>query len=114
MGQCLITRRGGGNTKIVKVGTWTISNTESSTWTYNISSLYANYQKITIDNIIFPIKYVKHTYQSSELERDTVTSVSYEPSTGVLTVKASHTGSNANFMSLSLDVYVVEGSVERV
>lgn len=106
----------GGNSKvkIVKVGTWTINNTESSTWTYNISTLYNDYKKITIDNIIFPIKYVKHTYQSYELERDSVTSVSYEPSTGVLTVKSQHTGSNANFISLSLDIYVIEGNVERI
>lgn len=42
-----IMRLGGGNSKvkIVKVGTWTINNTESSTWTYNISTLYNDYKK---------------------------------------------------------------------
>lgn len=117
MGQCLITRRGGGNTKVKNLGTWTISNYKSpTTWNFDVKSKLPNdYAKLTADNFIFPLTKVGHYYRSTSNGEYANITKTYTPSTGTLTLKFSIGGnSSANFIAMTLNVYAILGDVETV
>lgn len=113
-GANIVNLGGGAKAKLFKVGTITLeygANRNKTSATLNIKSIYPNYDKLTIDDICFPITYSKgwhENYPNSDITA-TLTNFkkSYSPSTGVITVSA--TGShNYNNTTITCDIFVLD------
>ena len=112
-----IMRLGGGNSKVkVKnLGTWNINNYKNpTTWNFDVKSKLPNdYDKLTADNFIFPLSKVGHYYLSTSNGEYANITKTYTPSTGKLTLKFSIGGnSSANFIAMTLNVFVILGDIE--
>lgn len=88
MGQCLITRKGGSDKcKLKTIGTLTRTSgwwgSATLTLNFNVKNVYSKYDKLTIDDFVIAFNSI-----SSAENRDTLTlsSESYNASTGVLTI----------------------------
>ena len=109
MGQCLITRKGGIKPKLKTLGTLTRTSgwwgSATLTLTFNVKNAYSKYNKLTIDDFVIAFKSI-----SSAENRDTLTlsSKSYNASTGVLTIVLNsqyNNGGNYEIPIVILDRY---------
>lgn len=116
MGQGFITRRGGGGGDsetaiLTKVGSISMNYgyDKTTTKTLNISSIYPNYSKLSLNDILFPVTYVKGWISDSGNSNAVLNNFTkkYDPNTGIITISAtgSYNYCNAQF---SCDIYIIE------
>lgn len=114
--------RGSLNVKLIKVGTIVLQTPGGTNYsgsvkqTLDIKSKVKNYKELTSSNVIIGATQMYWDKSNATSQNATCNiSYSYDYTTGIITVTGNHSMTNAyNRMKLTMDVYVIEGNVERI
>ena len=115
MGNCLITRKGSSDKcKLKTIGYVTKSGSWDNglTLTFNVSSVYSKYDKLTVDDFAIPTDMYAYSIRG-DIVTNAINGItkSYVASTGILTLKFSHTqngDSNMHGNSFKIPIIILD------